>query len=127
MPVTKRYDMSKYMSKYIKLVRNPYIRNTIIRLRIDANKLEDCKFRNPRYQNIKDDKCIKCDVHNDVKHTIYICKKDEIVKARNKFIYRYSRLNANMDHSENIPSITELLNLEPNVAHKYIDLIGKKQ
>ncbi len=26
-------------------------------------------------------------------------------------------LNANIDHSENIPSINELLNLEPNVAH----------
>ncbi len=86
------------MSKYIKLFRNPYIRNTITRLRIDANILEDCKFQNPRYQNNKDDKCVKCDVRNDVKHTIYFCKKDEIVKARNKFIYRYSRLNANIDH-----------------------------
>ncbi len=35
-------------------------------------------------------------------------------------------LNANIDHSENIPSISELLNLEPNVAHnreKAIDSI----
>ncbi len=28
-----------------------------IRLRIGANKLEDCKFWNPWYDNIKDDKC----------------------------------------------------------------------
>ncbi len=101
------------MSKYIKLVINPYIRNTITRLRIYANKLKDFKFRNPKYKNIKDDKCIKCDVRNDVKHTIYFCKKDEIVRARNKFIYRYGRFNANIDHAENIPSISELLNLEP--------------
>ncbi len=62
-----------------------------------------------------------------VKHTIYFCKKDEIVKARKKIIYRYSRLNANIDHSENVPSISELLNLELNVAHnnkeKTIDII----
>ncbi len=55
----------------------------------------------------------------------FACTHFNIIKYIHSF--RYSRLNANIDHSENIPSISELLNLEPNVAHnnrkKAIDII----
>ncbi len=55
----------------------------------------------------------------------FACTHFNMIKYIHSF--RYSRLNANIDHSENIQSISELLNLEPNVAHnnrkKAIDII----
>jgi hypothetical protein len=111
-----RYDIHKYL----KTVRNPLIRNTITRLRIDANKLEDCKYRSVRFKNTPSDLCSECNIRNDVEHSLYFCKKGVLVQARKCFINRYSKFNPNIDMSNNIPviHISEMLNLEPKVKSK---------
>ena len=79
------YGINNYL---ITTTKNPYIRTIITRLRIDANKLEDCKFRNVHFKSASDNKCPQCpliNTCNDVEHFIYCCEKQEEKQEENIF------------------------------------------
>ena len=71
--------------RYLDLVRNPDIRTIFTRLRLDANKLADSKYRSYRFKNQTDNCCSECHVVDDVLHRLFYCNKTGLRHVRLKF------------------------------------------
>ena len=99
---------------YLTLIRNTYIRQCVINLRIDNSNLADCLYRNPKLK-IDTRVCSECNETEDVEHFLVKCKRDNLVKIRETLkiklekygIYNFWSLN-NSDIVKNILNVDSI-------------------
>ncbi len=72
-------------SGYLDIVNNVKLRNVFTRLRINNNKLL-------AYSHSDKVNCEKCDVLENTEHMLFHCKRDCLVKERERFISQVSKL-----------------------------------
>ncbi len=67
--------------KYLHIVRSPYVRGIVTRLRIDANKLNECRFRHYR-KKASTSVCTHCGTQETVEHRLLSCTKGGLADLR---------------------------------------------
>ncbi len=87
-------------SKYLDLVKNPDIRTIFTRLRLDANKLADSKYRSYRFKDQKDNYCSECQIADGVLHRFFHCHKKGLKESRETFYKGITNMYKNF-HSLN--------------------------
>ncbi len=58
-----------WRKEYLSVVTSPYVRSVITKLRIDANKLNECRFRQYRKKS-ETSACTHCGIPETVKHRL---------------------------------------------------------
>ncbi len=78
-------------NEYLNNVKNPTVRSSITKLRIDANNTLDCKKRSFRYRSVVNDLCDRCNVSDTVQHRLLHCAKTSTVRNNfNREVCQYS-------------------------------------
>ena len=105
---------------YLNRVKSPYVRSILTRLRIDANKLNECRFRHYRKKS-ETSSCTHCGTPETVRHRLLNCNKGNLVGMRKTFLEQVkncvpSRLLMDSDGVLNL-----ILNVNPKCKHKHLD------
>ena len=78
-------DSNEYSKRgYLDIVTSPSVRSTITKLRIDANNLNDCRFRHYRKKS-DTSMCTYCGIQETVKHRLLKCSKGDLEHIRETF------------------------------------------
>ncbi len=78
-------DGGEYSKRdYLETVTTPNVRSIIMKLRIDANKLNGCRFRHFRKKS-DTSMCTQCGTQETVKHRLLECTKGDLVNLRETF------------------------------------------
>ena len=108
-------------SNYLKIVESPFVRNIITRLRLDCNKLNDCRFRSYRFSHCTSNLCPDCpNSVQSVSHLILHCNKPSIVTLREKFFISYTKINRDFRYFSDNDKLSHLLNIPcrvPEATH----------
>ncbi len=115
-----------YLKKqYLSVVMSPHVRSVITKLRIDANKLNECRFRHYRKKS-ETSTCTHCGIPETVKHRLLICGKGNLVNIRNTLLdhLRSSIPNRLLESQDSLLGI--MLNVNPKCKQENLhDVTGQ--
>ena len=105
-------ENSEYKKRdYLNQIHNSYVRSTFTKLRIDGNKLSNCKYRSYKFKNGKKTLCSFCKIVNDdVYHRLLHCKKANLVTIRNEYYQIFEKYYVNFKIKSNEEKLKWLLN-----------------
>ncbi len=109
---------------YLNVVSSPYVRSIITKLRIDANKLNECRFRHYRKRS-ETSTCTHCGIPETVKHRLLICSKGNLVNIRDTFLEQYRGCVPDRLIIDSDSLLCAILNADPKCKPRYLDeMIG---
>ncbi len=102
------------------LVKSPHVRSIITRLRIDANKLNECRFRHYRKKS-ETSSCTHCGTPETVAHRLLNCSKGNLVDVRKTLLDQFKRFIPNRLLVDSGRLLSVILNVNPECKPKYLD------
>ena len=110
---------------YLETVTSPDVRTIITKLRIDANKLNECRFRHFRKRS-DTSMCTQCGTQETVKHRLLMCTKGDLVKLRETFENKCVSLFPDWRYKSPDIKLSIILNANPCVVkdNEKVDMIN---
>ncbi len=105
---------------YLNVVKSPNVRSIITKLRIDANKLNECRFRHYRKKS-ETSTCTHCGTPETVKHRLLNCRKGDLVDTRDTLLKHLRCFVPKRLITDSESLLCTILNVNPKCKPEYID------
>ena len=115
-----------YLKKdYLNVVTSPYVRSIITKLRIDAKKLNECRFRHYRKKS-ETSTCTYCGTPETVKHRLLSCRKGNLVDIRNTLLGQFRDFIPSRLLKDSDSLLSTILNVNPTCKKDIVnEMVGQ--